>query len=316
MTEHILNDRYALEEKVGEGGMAVTWRARDLLLNRTVAVKLMREQFTADDHFVERFRREAQAAARLTHENVAGVYDTGQADGAYYIVMEFVEGVNLKQRLRREGALPILTSLEIARQIAIALDAAHRKGLVHRDIKPHNIMLNTQGKVKVTDFGIAKLASDGEDTGVIIGSVHYLSPEQARGEATTPSSDLYALGAVLFEMFTGRTVFEGENPMAVAHKQIYDRPPLPSTLRREISPAIDAIILRCLEKDPTARYHSAAEVQVVLSQLINQLAQEETIVTPIPAPSMDATMVYRAPANTARAQPAPPQRRQPPPEPE
>lgn len=275
--------------------MAVTYRARDLLLNRTVAVKLMREQFTTDPQFVERFRREAQAAARLSHENIASVYDTGRANGAYYIVMEFVEGTDLKQRLRRDGALPVLTALEIGRQIAAALDAAHRGGLVHRDIKPHNILLNQDDKVKVTDFGIAKLSSEGEDTGVIIGSVHYVSPEQARGEVTTPSSDLYSLGAVLFEILTGRTVFEADNAMAVAHKQIYDRPPLPRTLRPEIPPAVESMVLRCLEKDPRARYQSAAELQAVLARLSNQLAQEETIVITPQAPSMDATMVFTSP---------------------
>lgn len=296
MAEQILNDRYAIEQKVGEGGMAVTYRARDILLNRVVAVKIMREQFTTDPQFVERFRREAQAAACLSHEHIANVYDTGRAQGTYYIVMEFVEGTDLKQRLRREGPLPLLTTLEIGRQIASALEAAHRNGLVHRDIKPHNILLNKDGNVKVTDFGIAKIASDGDDTGVIIGSVHYLSPEQARGDATTPSSDIYSFGAVLFEMLTGRTVFEGENAMAVAHKQVYEQPPMPRTLRPDVPPAVEAVVLRCLEKDARARYQSAAEVQAVLTQLVNQLTQEETVVVPgTLAPSMDATMIYRKP---------------------
>lgn len=293
MTERILNDRYALEEKIGEGGMAITYRARDLLLNRTVAVKLMREQFTSDPQFVERFRREAQAAARLSHENIASVYDTGRANGMYYIVMEFVEGTDLKQRLRSEGALPVLMVLQIGQQIAAALDAAHRSGLVHRDIKPHNILLNKDGKVKVTDFGIAKLASEGEDTGVIIGSVHYISPEQARGEVTTPSSDLYSLGAVLYELLTGRTVFEANNAMAVAHKQIYERPALLRSLRSDIPPAVESMVMHCLEKDPRLRYQSAAEVQAIIGTLLAQLTQEETMVFTPTAPSMDATMVIR-----------------------
>ncbi len=308
MTERILNDRYALETKVGEGGMAITYRARDLLLNRTVAIKLMREQFTTDPQFVERFRREAQSAARLSHENIAGVYDTGKADGTYYIVMEFVEGTDLKQRLRRDGPLPILTALEIAGQIAAALEAAHANGLVHRDIKPHNILLNRDGKVKVTDFGIAKLvSSDTEDTGVIIGSVHYLSPEQARGEATTPVSDLYALGAVLFEMLTAHTVFEGENAMAVAYKQIHNPPPHPRTLRADIPAALETLVLRCLEKDPRARFLSAAEVKAALAQIANRLAQEETVVIAAPTQPADATLIYRKPANAAHEQAYPPQ---------
>jgi len=302
MTERILNDRYALESKVGEGGMAVTYRARDLLLNRIVAIKLMREQFTSDPKFIERFRNEAQAAARLSHENIASVYDTGSANGTHYIVMEFVEGTDLKQRLRRDGPLPVLTALEFGRQIAAALEAAHAKSLVHRDIKPHNILLDRDGKVKVTDFGIAKVVSDSEDTGVIIGSVHYLSPEQARGDATTPSSDIYALGCVLFEILTGRTVFEGENSMAVAHKQIYEPAPRPRDLRPEIPAPVEALILRCLQKEPAARFQSAAEVKAALTQLINQLAQEETVVIPAPAAS-DATIVYRKPLNAAPERP-------------
>lgn len=305
MTERILNDRYALESKVGEGGMAVTYRARDLLLNRVVAVKLMREQFTSDPQFVERFRREAQAAARLSHEHIAGVYDTGRCNGTYYIVMEFVEGTDLKQRLRQTGPLPVPEALEFGRQIAAALDAAHRSGLVHRDIKPHNILINRDGKVKVTDFGIAKLTSDGEDTGVIIGSVHYISPEQARGEATTPSSDLYSLGTVLFEMLTGRTVFEAENAMAVAQKQIYDKPPLPRSLRPDIPPAVESMVLRCLEKDPRSRYQSAAELQAVITQLQAQLAQEATVILTPAAPAMDATMLMPEPSAPRPVAPAP-----------
>jgi serine/threonine-protein kinase len=306
MTEQIVNERYALEKLVGEGGMAVTYRARDLLLNRTVAIKIMREQLTANPQFVERFRREAQAAARLAHEHIAGVYDAGQAYGSYYIVMEYVEGTDLKQRLRRDGPLPVLTALEIAREIASALDAAHREGLVHRDVKPHNILLNADGRVKVTDFGIAKLASDGDDTGVIMGSVHYLSPEQARGEATTPSSDIYALGAVLFEMLTGRTMFEGENALAIAHKQVYEHPPMPRTVRQDIPPAVEAMVLRCLEKDPRARYQSAAEVQSVLRHLIANLHQDATVVLPSAVPSVDATVIYRKPAAAPVEQTAPP----------
>jgi len=297
MPERILNDRYALDSKVGEGGMAITYRARDLLLNRTVAIKMMREQFTTDAKFIERFRREAQAAAQISHENIANVYDTGRADGAHYIVMEFVEGTDLKQRLRADGPMPVVTALEIGRQIAAALEAAHGKGLVHRDIKPHNILLNREGAVKVTDFGIAKVVSDLEDTGVIIGSVHYLAPEQARGDATAPSCDIYALGCVLFEMLTGRTVFEGENAMAVAHKQIYEQPPSPRSLRAEIPAPLEAFILRCLEKDPQRRYQSAAEAKAALVQLGNIFAQEDTVVIPLPA-AADATIVYRKPLHT------------------
>lgn len=298
MTEAtILNDRYALESQAGAGGMAITYRARDLQLNRTVAVKIMRDQYILDPQNIERFRREAQIAARITHENIATVYDTGKAEGRYYIVMEYVEGTDLKQRLRQEGTLSILNALEIARQVAAALDAAHRGGLVHQDIKPHNILLNPDGKVKVTDFGIAKLVSEGEDTGQIMGSVHYISPEHARGEVTSASSDIYSLGAVLYEMLTGSTVFKADNAMAVAHKQIYDNPPLPRTLRPEIPPEVESLVLCCLEKDPKARFQSDAELQARLAQLINQLSQEDTII--IAALPEDGTQVFR-PIPTAK----------------
>ncbi len=304
-----LNERYILEEKVGEGGMAVTYRARDLVLNRTVAVKVLRDQFTADPHFVERFRKEAQASARLSHEHIAGIYDTGVADGTYYIVMEFVEGTDLKQRLRREGPLPISTAVEFARQTASALEASHRNGIIHRDIKPHNILLTREGKVKVTDFGIAKLVSDGEDTGVILASVHYVSPEHVRGEMTTPCADIYSLGCVLFEMLTGRTVFDGDSALAVAHKQVYEQPPSPRALRPEISSALEAIVLRCLEKDPRTRYQSAAEVLAVLTQ-VQQAEQEATIVLSKPvAPPADATTALRRPVR--QPQPAAPARPEP-----
>ncbi|HOF87910.1 MAG TPA: Stk1 family PASTA domain-containing Ser/Thr kinase [Armatimonadota bacterium] len=307
MTHQVLNERYVVEERVGEGGMAVTYRARDLLLNRTVAVKIMRDQYTTDPHFVERFRREAQAAARLSHPHIAGIYDTGLADGQYFIVMEFVEGTDLKQRVRRDGALPIPTAIEIARQITAALEASHKSGLIHRDIKPHNILLTRDGTVKVTDFGIAKLVTDGEDTGVILASVHYVSPEHVRGETTTPCSDLYSLGCVLYEMLTGHTVFDGDSALAIAHKQVYEQPPAPRALRPEISPALEAVVLRCLEKDPQARYQSAAELLSVLSHLLLP-DTESTVLLPAPPAPADATVAVQRPVRRERppAEPPPP----------
>jgi predicted Ser/Thr protein kinase len=263
MAKTVLNGRYELGDEVGKGGMAVTYRARDTLLNRVVAVKVMREQFSSDPDFVERFRREAQAAANLTHENIAGIYDTGADAGRHYIVMEFVEGENLEQRLRRHGTLDPATVLSVALQVTAALDAAHRRGIVHRDIKPHNILITPEGRVKVTDFGIAKAlsASSDTETGIIMGSVHYFSPEQARGDPTGPQSDLYSLGVVMFEALTGRRPFEGENPVAVAHKQIYDQPPLPSDYRTAVPEHLENIILRLLEKSLARRYPSAAELR-------------------------------------------------------
>ena len=266
MATTVLSDRYELGEEVGKGGMAITYRARDTLLDRTVAVKVMREQFSGDPDFVERFRREARAAANLSHENIAGVYDTGADGGRHYIVMEFVEGENLEQRLRRDGPLDPSAAVDIALQVVAALEVAHRRGIVHRDIKPHNILINAEGQVKVTDFGLAKAvaASDQTDTGTIMGSVHYFSPEQARGDAVGPQSDLYSLGIVLFEALTGRRPFEGDNPVAVAHKQIYNQPPLPSEHRADLPQQLENVILRCLEKSLARRYASVGELEADL----------------------------------------------------
>jgi len=277
MAKTVLNDRYELGEEVGKGGMAITYRARDTLLNRTVAVKVMREQFSSDPAFIERFRREAQAAANLSHENIAGIYDTGADGGRHYIVMEFVEGENLEQRLRREGPLSPLAAIEIALQVVAALDAAHRHGIVHRDVKPHNVLVNSEGKVKVTDFGIAKAisASSQTETGLIIGSVHYFSPEQARGDPTGPQSDLYSLGVVLFEALTGRRPFEGSNAVAIAHKQIYEQPPLPSEHRPDLPEELESIVVRCLEKSLARRYASAAELKGHLDNARERLIGRE-----------------------------------------
>jgi len=274
MAKTVLNDRYELGEEVGRGGMAIAYRARDNLLDRTVAVKVMREQFGGDPDFVERFRREARAAANLSHENVAGVYDTGDDDGRHYIVMEFVEGENLEQRLRRSGPLDPVAAMDVALQVVAALEAAHRRGIVHRDVKPHNVLIDSEGRVKVTDFGIAKAitASSQTDTGTIMGSVHYFSPEQARGDAVGPQSDLYSLGVVLFEAVTGRRPFAGDNPVAVAHKQIYDQPPLPSDYRPDLPPELENIILKCLEKSQARRYANAAELRGYLRDVRERLA--------------------------------------------
>ncbi len=306
MTQRTLNDRYILDGPVGEGGMGVTYKAHDNLIDRVVAVKMMREQFASDPAFIERFLREVRSSAKVSHENIRLIYDTGQADGNYYIVMEYVEGEDMKQRLRREGPLPLATAVEFGRQIAAAIAAAHKGGLVHRDIKPHNILITTDGKIKVTDFGIAKQVSEGDDTGVIVGSVHYLSPEQARGENTTPLSDIYSLGAVLFEMFTGRTMFEGEGGIAVAHKQIYEKAIPPRQIRPKIPAAIEHIIMRCLEKEPRNRYQSAADVAAALERVKKELHQDETVViqrTAMTPP--DATMIYRKPAAAAAPAPEP-----------
>lgn len=293
MADYVLNGRYRLEEKVGEGGMATTWRGHDMLLHRPVAVKILREQYSSDAQFVDKFRKEAQIAAKLTHDNIAGVYDTGESQGISFIVMEFINGMDLKQKLRRDGACSVHDGLIMGMQAAAAIDAAHRAGLVHRDIKPHNILVNFDGKIKITDFGIAKATNDTDDTGVIMGSVHYISPEQARGEQTTPASDIYSLGAVLYECFTGQTVFDGENALAVAHKQIYDQPKPMRMIKADLPANVDNLVMKCLAKDPKERFHTAAELRFAIQQILNVVDSDKTVIInrqsmPIPT---DATVV-------------------------
>ncbi len=270
MIGQVLNDRYEILERLGEGGMAIAYRGRDRLLGRQVAVKVMRPELAASEPFLPRFRREARAAAGITHEHIASVYDTG-SDGPYhYIVMEYVDGESLKHRLRREGPLPLAEALRIATETAEALEAAHQAGVVHRDIKPHNILLGREGRVKVTDFGIAGAAfsspAGGQpETSTIVGSVHYLSPEQARGDAVGPQADLYSLGVTLFEMLTGRPPFDGGDRIAILHKHIYDLPPRVTELRPGLPAEVDSIVGHCLEKDLSRRFASARELLSYLS---------------------------------------------------
>ncbi|MFS8571903.1 MAG: Stk1 family PASTA domain-containing Ser/Thr kinase [Clostridia bacterium] len=258
----VLNKRYELLERVGEGGMAVVYRARDGLLGRTVAVKVLREQFAGDSEFVARFRLEARAAASLSHPNVVNIFDVGEDGGLHFIVMEFVKGRNLKDVIRAQGPLPGGKAARIALQIAKALDAAHRQQLVHRDIKPHNILITGEDEVKVTDFGIAQAASAASltQTGTVIGSVHYFSPEQARGDTVDSASDLYSLGVVLYEMVTGRLPFSGENPVAVAIKHLSEPPVPPRQLQPGVDPRLERIVLKMLEKKKEDRYLSAEQL--------------------------------------------------------
>src|SRR5690606_20977134 len=212
--------RYEILAKVGEGGMAVVYRGRDSLLHRIVAVKVLRNQFAADTEFLDRFRLEARSAASLSHGHVVNIYDVGEHDGSHFIVMEYVDGDNLKQLINQQGPLSEYQVVQIAIQIARALQSAHDRGLIHRDIKPHNILITRDGHVKVTDFGIARAASAASftQTGTVIGSVHYFSPEQAKGEHIDRGTDLYSLGVVMYEMLTGQLPFVGDNPVSVALK--------------------------------------------------------------------------------------------------
>ncbi len=283
MQTKVLNGRYRLEELIGEGGMAVVYRAYDLALNRPVAVKILRAQYGSDANFLRRFEREAQAAARLVHPNIVNVYDVGRDDGVHYIIMEYVRGQTLKHLILRHAPFRLEYAAYIVGQVAAALDYAHRQGLVHRDIKPQNILVDDQGVAKVTDFGIAKGLADVSltEAGVGMGTVHYVSPEQARGEAATPASDIYALGVVLYEMLTGRLPFDADNPIGLAMQHVNAPPPPPRQFNPDLPPQVEAIVLRALAKDPAQRYPSAG----ALAEALAHWREQPTSVARFPPPA-------------------------------
>ena len=255
MAQRVLGDRYVLEEKIGSGGMAEVYLARDKLLDRQVAVKILHETYRSDAEFIERFHREAKAAARLSHPNIVSIYDVGVEEEDHYIVMEYVQGNSLKDKLREEGALSISDAVRIAKDIASGLNHAHTNNLVHCDVKPHNILLTSDGHAKIADFGIARAITESTMTysGSVIGSVHYFSPEQAQGGTITPKSDVYSLGVVMYEMLTGKLPFTGDNAVAVAMKHIDEEPTPPSVLRGQIPPMFEAITIRAMSKAPENR---------------------------------------------------------------
>ena len=263
MVQRILDQRYELEELIGGGGMADVYKARDCLLNRPVAVKILHEEFKQDKEFVDKFQREAQAAARLSHPNIVNIYDVGVADGDHYIVMEYVPGRTLKDRIRQEGHLSVSESLRVAREIAEALAHAHANNLVHCDIKPHNILMMADGHAKVADFGSARAVTESTMTysGNVIGSVHYFSPEQAKGTMITPKSDVYSLGVVLYEMLTGKLPFTGDNPVSIAVKHLQEEPVPVRQIDPAIPPVVEAIVSKAMSKDPAMRPTSAELVQ-------------------------------------------------------
>jgi serine/threonine protein kinase/beta-lactam-binding protein with PASTA domain len=278
-----LGGRYQLEARIGGGGMAIVYKARDLILNRQVAVKVLRSQYGTDEDFVNRFRREAQAVASLSHPNVVGVYDVGQDGDTHYMVMEYVEGSTLKEVINRRGALPVEEAVRIAVQICDALDHAHQNQIIHRDIKPHNILIGKNGRVKVTDFGIARAVTSTTitHTNAVLGSVHYFSPEQARGGITAEKSDIYSLGIVLYEMVTGQLPFSGDSPISVALKHLQEPLPEPKQINPDIPQSVENVILKALVKDPLLRYASAKEMLLDLETcLLPERLNEEKITFP------------------------------------
>jgi serine/threonine protein kinase/beta-lactam-binding protein with PASTA domain len=279
----VLNNRYALISVVGGGGMAQVYKARDNILGRIVAVKVLREQFTTDAQFVARFRREAQAAANLTHPNIVNVYDVGQDGDLHFIVMEFIAGQSLKELITRSAPLPINQAVSIAAQILAGLEYAHRSGLIHRDIKPQNVLITGDGGVKVTDFGIAKSVSDLglTEAGQALGTAHYFSPEQARGERVVPQSDIYAVGVTLYEMLTGKLPFESDNAVGLAYKHISEQPPPPRAINPAIPVRLEAVVLKALAKEPQHRYTSAADMERALRG-IQVSGQQPTVEVRVP----------------------------------
>jgi serine/threonine-protein kinase len=261
MVGQLLGNRYEILEEIGRGGMAYVYRAKCTLLNRIVAVKILQPQFAGDEEFVRRFRRESQAAASLSHPNIVSIFDVGQEGDLHYIVMEYVKGRTLKEKIRDEAPLPISECLNLSTQIGLALDHAHLNEIVHCDIKPHNILLTRDGRIKVTDFGLARAVSTATLTYTesVIGSVHYFSPEQAKGMQATKKSDLYSAGIVLYEMLTGRLPFQGESPITIALQHIQNTPESPQVYRNDIPTGLIEIVMHSIEKEPESRYGSAAE---------------------------------------------------------
>ena len=267
----LLGNRYEIIEKIGNGGMATVYKAVDKILKRNVAVKILRDEFTTDEEFIKRFEAEAQSAARLTNPNIVSIYDVGAEENLYYIVMELIQGKTLKEIIIEErGPLPWKWSVNVAIQIASALEVAHRNNIIHRDIKPHNIIITEDGIAKVTDFGIAKAVSNSTITafGTTIGSVHYFSPEHARGGFTDAKSDLYSLGVVMYEMVTGRVPFDADTPVSVALKHMQEEPEEPIELNPNIPVAVNKIIMKALQKDTTLRYQSSTEMLVDLRKAL------------------------------------------------
>ena len=297
--ERLFGDRYEVEGRIGTGGMAEVWRGHDRVLNRTVAIKTLLPQFARDASFVDRFRREAQAAARLNNPGIVSVYDSGTDGDTPYIVMEFIEGRTLADYLASGKTIPPMEAAKIAEDIAEALAVAHAQGVIHRDIKPANVMVTRAGKVLVMDFGIARLISGPEtapQTSAVLGTASYLSPEQAQGQPVDARTDIYALGVVLYEMLTGRPPFTGDSPMAIAYKQVNATPPAPSSANPEVPPELDAVVMRALSKNPANRYQTGNEFA---DDLERARTGGQVLATPLLPASGEATQVISRPQQTS-----------------
>ena len=276
-----IDDRYEVVGKIGAGGMSDVYKAKDHTLGRFVAIKVLKQEFSEDVNFVTKFRTEAQSAAGLEHPNIVNIYDVGSQDGMYYIVMEYVEGITLKTYIEKKGQLSFKEAISIAIQVGRGIEAAHNKNIIHRDIKPQNIIISTEGKVKVTDFGIARAASANTINSDVMGSVHYSSPEQARNGFVDGKSDIYSLGIVMYEMVTGRVPFDGDTTVAVAIQHLQEEMVSPSAYAPDLPISLEKIILKCTQKNADRRYENMADLLVDLKKsLINPDEDFVTIINP------------------------------------
>ncbi len=298
LIDTLFDGRYRIVRKLGAGGMADVYLAEDQELGRRVAIKILNGRHANDDQFIERFRREAKNAAALNHPNIVSIYDRGEAEDTYYIAMEYLDGRTVKELIVGHGPAPVNVAIEYGRQILSALRFAHRHGIVHRDIKPHNVLVDREGRVKVTDFGIARAGtSQMTETGSIVGTAQYLSPEQARGGEVDQRSDLYSLGVVLYELLTGQTPFDGDTPVEIAMKHLSNAPQPPSALRPDVPHDLDMVVLRALAKDPEDRYQSADEMEADLDRVLRGAAVAATTAD-------TATQVMRVAPGVAAAETA------------